>query len=55
MHFRKAVMFWNHFLANVLIKMHCIMPLLDFKQFNSKKLLIEENWRFLQKKDKIYS
>lgn len=35
-------MFLNHFLANVLIKMHRIMLLLDFKQFNSKKLLTEE-------------
>lgn len=49
--FRKAVMFLNHFLASVLIKMHCIGLLLNFKQCNNKKLLTEEQEGFLQKMD----
>lgn len=39
------------FLASVLIKMHCIVLLLNFKQFNNTKLLTEEQEGFLQKKD----
>jgi len=44
-------MFFNHFLASVLIKMQCIVLILYFNQFSNKQLLCEKQKGFILKMD----